>query len=394
MCSAGWTDGTMKVIDPNVVARSFGTLFCVLALLPVIHACAAAGPESTTGGQPVFGLDCDNTPERPSTCGQPGFTFDCDNTPENPCRKLVARDRDKPIVIESSSAAWTDRYKKVIVVSDNYNDLVEHQAAHYVIAFFELEGAGAEIEVHPLLTPKQAEEFRLFDLEGVTLDGDRLYAIGSLALHGKDPRRDRWERHQFVQMDLVESKNGLSVANLSHVAKRWPNFRDWVLSKSGHEWTGEETRGRAEGTGINVEALSITGSGNLLIGFRGPQSAQGGALALEIKLPRSVDEEPELVKRHLIPPVDVSHIPKGAAKTLRAISKIPGQPGEYYVLLGPIGYEKEAIVLAHWNSDTGQLTKATQLPKGFVGEGVSPMPGDRVLVVDDLKGMILVATEN
>ena len=325
---------------------------------------------------------------------KPGFSFDCENTPDKPCRKLVASDRDKPIKIESSSAAWIDRYNKVIVVSDNYNDLVEHQAAHYAIAWFVLEGEGAEIEAQPLLTPEQAEEFRLFDLEGVTLDGDRLYAIGSLALHGKDAKRDRWERHQFVQMDLVATKNGLGVANLSHVASRWPNFRDWVLSNSGHEWTGEETRGRAEGVGINVEALSITDAGNLLIGFRGPQSAAGGALALEIELPDSVEEEPVLVKRHVIPPVDVAHIPKGSAKTLRAISKIPSQPGEYYVLLGPIGYEKETIVLAHWNSDTGLLTKETQLPRGFVGEGVSPLPGDRVLVVDDLKGMILIATEH
>lgn len=325
---------------------------------------------------------------------RPGFSFDCENTPDKPCRKLVASDRDKPIKIESSSAAWSDSYKKIIVVSDNTNDLVEHQAAHYAIAWFDLEGTDAEIEAYPLLTPNQAEDFRLFDLEGVTLDGDRLYAIGSLALHGKDPGRDRWERHQFVQMDLVETENGLGVDNLSHVARRWPNFRDWVLSKSGQEWTGEETRGRAEGVGINVEALSITDAGNLLIGFRGPQSEEGGALALEIELPDSADEEPVLVKRHVIPPVDVSHIPKGAAKTLRAISKIPGQPGEYYVLLGPVGYEKEAIVLAHWNSETGLLTKESQLPAGFVGEGVSPLPGDRVLVVDDLKEMILIATEH
>ena len=325
---------------------------------------------------------------------QPGFSLDCENTPEKPCRKLIARHRDKTIKIDSSSAVWASRDNTVIIVSDNYNDLVEHEATHYVIAFFKMEGTETEILAQPLLTPQQAEDFRLFDLEGVTLDDNRLYAIGSLALHGKDPGRDRWERHQFVQMDLVETDNGLGVENLSHVTTRWPNFRDWILSKSGYEWTGEEARGRAEGAGINVEALSITDTDNLLIGFRGPQSAEGGALALEIMLPRSKDEEPALVKRHIIPPVDAPYIPKGAAKTLRAISKIPGQPGEYYVLLGPIGYEKETIILAHWNSETRQLTKATELPNGFVGEGVSPLPDNRVLIVDDLKGMILIATEH
>ena len=92
-----------------------------------------------------------------------------------------------------------------------------------------------EIEANPLLTPAQAEAFRLFDLEGVTLDGDQLYAIGSLALHGKDPARDRWERHQLIRLQLKNNNSQLEAQNLSHVSERWPNFRDWILSKSGHE---------------------------------------------------------------------------------------------------------------------------------------------------------------
>jgi hypothetical protein len=322
-----------------------------------------------------------------------GFSFDCDNTLQHPCRKLVAQDRTKPIRIESSSAAWSPRYQKVIVVSDNYNDLSVHDAGQYVIAYFDPVNQGPELVAKPLLTPQQAEEFRLFDLEGVTLDGDRLYAIGSLALHGKDPERDRWERHQLVQMELKQIDGQLGVVNLSHVSKRWPNFRDWVLSKSGHEWTGEETRGRAEAEGINVEALSVTDTGNLIIGFRGPAAAEGGALALEIRLPDSAEKEPLLVKKYLIPPIVFDHIPAGAVRTLRAISRIPGKHGIFYLLLGPKGYEKERIVLARWNSNTDEMTKAKLLPIGFVGEGVTSISEGKVLVVDDLAEMILVATE-
>ncbi len=322
-----------------------------------------------------------------------GFSFDCDNTLQHPCRKLVAQDRTKPIRIESSSAAWSPRYQKVIVVSDNYNDLSVHDAVQYVIAYFDPVNQGPELVAKPLLTPKQAEEFRLFDLEGVTLDGDRLYAIGSLALHGKDPERDRWERNQLVQMDLTQIDGRLGVVNLSHVSKRWPNFRDWVLSKSGHEWTGEETRGRAEAEGINVEALSVTDTGNLIIGFRGPSAAEGGALALELRLPDSTEKEPVLVKKHLIPPVASDHIPTETVRTLRALSRIPGEQGIFYILLGPKGYEKERIVLARWNSNTGKITKAKLLPIGFVGEGVTSISDGKVLVVDDLAEMILVATE-
>jgi hypothetical protein len=367
----------MNVINPNAFARSFGALFCLLIFLSAAGTAVAVSPELTTGEQP-------------------GFTFDCNNTPEINCRKLVARDVGKPIMIESSSAAWSERYQKVFVVSDNYNDLVEQDAGHYVIAYFGLKDQGGVIQVEPLLTPEQVQEFRLYDLEGVTLIGDRLYAIGSLALHGKDPKRDRWERHQFLQMDLKEKKGRLRVVNLAHVTGRWPNFRDWLISKSGYQWTGDAIRGRAEGEGINVEALSATSDGNLIIGFRGPLTADGGTLALEIKLPFTADDEPVLVKEHVLPPVDFPHIhsPRSAAKTLRAISMVPGEPGQYYVLLGPKGYEKEEHVLARWNANTGELTKATLLPRDFVAEGVTPIPGDKVLVVDDLKEMILVATEH
>ncbi len=362
----------MNMTDPNRFVRYLRALFCLLTCL-------------TVAGSAVAGN------KKPMPVTQPGFSFDCDNTPDRPCRKLVATDGGKSIQIESSSAAWSVRDQKVIVVSDNFNDLSEQDAGHFVIAYFGLKGKGRKISVEPLLTPAQVREFLLYDLEGVTLIGDRLYAIGSLALHGKDPKRDRWERHQFLQMDLEEQDGRLRAVNLAHVANRWPNFRDWLISKSGHEWTGEAARGRAEGEGINVEALSATSDGNLIIGFRGPLTPEGGVLALEIRLPASADDEPVLVKQHVLPSLD---FPKGATKTLRAISMVPGEPGQFYVLLGPKGYEKEELVLARWNVDAGELTKVTLLPKDFVAEGVTPIPGGKVLVVDDLKEAILVATEN
>jgi len=370
MCWDGSTD-SMSIFKLSRLVRHCISSFCLLVAGAVV-----AGNATSATDAPA------------------GFSFDCDNTEERPCRKLVATDDGKSVMIESSSAAWSKRYQKVIVVSDNFNDLAEQGAGHYVVAYFDADPDGETISVEPLLSPEQVEAFRLFDLEGVTLIGDRLFAIGSLALHGKNPKRDRWERHQFLQMDLKEEGGRLRAVNLAHVTNRWPNFRDWLISKSGHEWTAEEVRGRAEGDGINVEALSATSDGNLLIGFRGPVTADGGTLALEIKLPPTADDEPVLVKAHVLPPLDSSNIPKGAAKTLRAISMVPGKVGHFYVLLGPKGYEKEELVLARWDLKTGKLTKATVLPKNFVAEGVTPIPGGKVLVVDDLKEAILVATEH
>ena len=323
-----------------------------------------------------------------------GFSFDCDNTPSNPCRTLEATYQGKKIMIEPSSVAWSNRYNKAIVVSDNYNDLVTQNAGHYVIVSFSLESDSSTIAVEPLLTPQQVVDYPLYDLEGVTLVEDRLYAIGSLALHGKNPERDRWQRHQFVNMELSELNGVLKATNLSHVTQRWPDFRNWLISKSGYPWTGAETRGRAEGDGINVEALSANRSGNLVIGFRGPLLPDDSVLALELSPSSASDKEPILVKKHAIPQVEAANIPQGAPKTLRGMVEVPGQPGEYYLLLGPKGYEKELIVLARWNSNTGKLTKATPLPVGIVAEGVVPIAKNKLLIVDDLKEAILIATEN
>jgi len=366
------------------IPRTFFLLPCLLGCLSII---------SLT----VFTTDLlGDTTGKPVSSKKPGFFFDCDNTLQRPCMKLVADYNGKPITIEPSSVAWSDRYNKAIVVSDNYNDLVQHKAPHYVIVYFGLAENGSKITVKPLLTPKQAAEFPLYDLEGVTLQGDRLYTIGSLALHGKDPSRDRWERHQFVQMELRQIKNSnmLGAENLAHVTRRWPNFRDWLISKSGHSWTAEETRGRAEAEGINIEALSITDVGTVMMGFRGPLTSEGGAMAIEFKLPDSPDNEPVFVKKYALPQVDFPDVPKGTPKTLRAMVEVPGKPGEFYVLLGPKGYEKEEIVISHWNTKTGQLSKTTRLPEGFVAEGVAPIAEGKLLIVDDLEEMIMIATEN
>jgi len=160
-------------------------------------------------------------------------------------------------------------------------------------------------------------------------------------------------------------------------------------SRTSGPYATSAIRSRLRLPGTTRLALRASMAGSV----RGPVTADGGTLALEIKLPPTADDEPELVKAHVLPALDSANIPKGATKTLRAISMVPDEAGHFYVLLGPKGYEKEELVLARWDLKTGKLTKATVLPKNFVAEGVTPIPGGKVLVVDDLKEAILVATE-
>ena len=371
------------------MTRSFiAILFPTLCLLACLL--ASAPVSSDTEKQVVKN-------SKPHTHESGGFSFDCDNTHERPCRRLIAGDLGKPIDIEPSGIVWADDYGKAIVVSDNLNDLVEQDAIEYVCTSFDLSGDASEIVVAPLLSREQAQAFLLYDLEGVTLKRNRLYVMGSLGLHAKNPGRDRWERHQFVQLDLQQSNGRLQVENLAHVTRRWPDFRDWLISKSGYGWKTKEILGKAEGEGINAEALAVTASGTLIIGFRGPLSVEGGALALEITLPESADDGPELVKWHALPSLNMPGIPKGAANALRGMAEVPGEPGNFYVLLGPMGDESvaetSAQVLARWDANTGKLTNATLLPANFVAEGVAPIDTGRVLIVDDAQGLVLVATE-
>lgn len=332
----------------------------------------------------------ENKTDQNQTVG--GFSFNCDNTPNKPCQKLVAKHQGKEIEIEPSGVVWSKIDSKAIIVNDNYNDLVTKNAGHYSIVSFSLKDNSSTIPVTPLLTPKQGVDYPLYDLEGVTLLGDTIYAIGSLALHGKNPERDRWERHQFVKMSLIDSKGELKVKNISHVNEGWKDFRNWLISKSGYSWTGEQTRGKAEGNGINVEALTRNTSGNLVLGFRGPLLQNESVLALELSLPSS--KEMTLVQKSVLPQVKSDKILQDAPKGLRGMAENPEKPGEYYILVGPKGYEKELIVLARWNSKTGELSKVSPLPPGIVGEGVVPIGKNKLLIVDDLNQAILIATEN
>jgi len=67
-------------------------------------------------------------------------------------------------------------------------------------------------------------KFHLFDLEGIAIQDTRLYAIGSLALYGENPDRERWERYQFAQMELEEKDGKIVAENLKHVAPKWPTL--------------------------------------------------------------------------------------------------------------------------------------------------------------------------
>lgn len=334
----------------------------------------------------------------PPTAGDgSAVRFACGVEGAPPCPLLVAHHAGRRIPLEPSALVWSPRFGRALVVTDNADDLAPLGAGHFAISSFDPAAAldparpAREVEVTPLLSPEQARTFALDDLEGLALAGERLYAMGSMSLDRRDPERDSWRRNRFVQMDLVASDGGISAANLSNVSERWPDFRDWLLSESGHAFSGDAIRGRADGPGINVEGLCATASGHLLIGFRGPASDGSGALVLEIALPDTPQGAPSLVATRAIPE-PLPGAPPGAPRGVRDLARIPGSDSQLYVLMGARGPEKEPLVLARWDVATGAASTLAALPPGFVAEGLAPLPDGRLLLVDDLRARLMIAS--
>ena len=130
----------MKIsIQTKKINRSLGRVIVLSVIVSIISNCTVQ--QTSTGAQSVV----------MQNLAVPGFSFDCQNTAESPCRTLTGSYRGSPVDIEPSSIVWSDRFKKVVVVSDNFNDLVEQNAAHFVISAFKLDATTSNLAVEPVL---------------------------------------------------------------------------------------------------------------------------------------------------------------------------------------------------------------------------------------------------
>jgi hypothetical protein len=125
------------------------------------------------------------------------------------------------------------------------------------------------------------------DLEGGTRLGDRIYWIGSLSRDGKGrpaPSRDR-----FFATDIDASS---TPPTLRPVAPGPVRLLDAMLaSHAGRAWQLADASRKApeEAGGLNIEGLTHTDDGTLLIGFRNPLR-EGKALVLPLRNPARVLE--------------------------------------------------------------------------------------------------------
>lgn len=197
------------------------------------------------------------------------------------------------------------------------------------------------------------------DLEAGTRVGDRIYWIGSMSRDGDGrpaPARDR-----FFATDIEQ---GATPPKLRPVGDAPARLRDAIVaSAAGRDWQLAQAAAKAPEApgGLNIEGLTHTADGALLIGFRNPLRA-GKALVLP-----------------LLNPADViaGQVPRfGDAIALdlsgRGVRSMARTADGYLVVGGPIA-DDGSFALFHWRggSDTprllGEPPLGTLRPEALIG---------------------------
>lgn len=181
------------------------------------------------------------------------------------------------------------------------------------------------------------------DLEAGTRIGERIYWIGSMSRDGKGrpaPARDR-----FFATDI---DHGSTPPKLRPVGNAPVHLRDAIVSSdAGREWRLAQAAGKAPEApgGLNIEGLTHTDDGALLIGFRNPLRA-GKALVLPLLNPREVVAGQAPRFGHAIA-LDLGR---------RGIRSMTRTADGYFVVGGPIA-DDGSFALFHWRggSDTPQV---------------------------------------
>lgn len=312
------------------------------------------------------------------------------------CPRVVIGESGATEPLEPSGLVWSAAAGHWIGVSDNFNDLQPAGYGRYAVFGFRVAPVvTGNIPAFPLLTAAQVSTWHFNDLEGITrLANGRFAVIGSLSLHSKKPARDTWYRFQGFEFGLSADV----ASNLKRLSDNYrADLREWIISSAGLPWQMENITGRPETqNGLNVEGLaSIAASGgsDLLIGFRGPlfgnESAETALILRTNALPP--DQLPAAVGTY--------YPSMPATDGIRGIERIPLSDADIFVMLaGPTGTAHDPLGLHVWDLNYNDRQLISQLPDGFVAEGVdvqtiSTHGNDHALkigIIDDLNAKFMM----
>ena len=196
------------------------------------------------------------------------------------------------------------------------------------------------------------------DLEAAAVIGDRVYWISSHSFNNQG--EDKAKRKVFFATRIVQA-NGKPA--LESVGKPVKSLRDPLAKAAGVK--PEE---------MNIEALTATPDGALLIGLRAPLR-DGEALVIPFKNPRAMVEDPST------PPDFGAAIPvKLQGRGFRSMETLGSGTAEYAIVAGPVSDSAKGFALFRWS---GPGTDPVEV-KGVDLTGIKPeaamsVPGQNLL---------------
>lgn len=228
-----------------------------------------------------------------------------------------------------------------------------------LLRFYRLSQAGDPIQSTNLarvlgLRKKAAE----MDLEGAARLGSRVFMITS---HGRNAEgKPAPQRHHFFALD-IQGQEGRY--HLSRVGRSYTNLVTDLVRNPRMSHLGLEAaaaKAPKDANGLNIEGLTDTPEGHLLIGFRNPVPG-GKALLIPLLNPYSVIEG-------RLPAFGSPILLTLGGLGVRGLGSLPD--GRYYVIAGSAGVEGDAR-LYFWKGGTAapEPAKQTVLP-GWNPEGV------------------------
>jgi hypothetical protein len=217
------------------------------------------------------------------------------------------------------------------------------------------------------------------DLEGVTVLNDVIYWITS---HGRNKKAEqKLPRHQFFASKIKDDGSSIVQFGSSYTQLVLRDIiEDSQLAKIFDFKTAETKAPTAEG-GLNIEGLTATPDGNILIGFRNP-IPDGKALLLPLKNPKSLVDHSTTAQAEFGDPILLDLEGLG----IRSIEFWPAL-GVYLIIAGEF-HGGDQFVFYTWSGkkeDAPEKIESLQFPDGFRPEALLFYPHlkDRFQILSD-----------
>ena len=205
------------------------------------------------------------------------------------------------------------------------------------------------------------EDFTSFDksdLEAAAVIGDRVYWISSHSFNSQG--EDKSKRKVFFATKIVQADGKPTLVSVGKPVK---SLRDPLARAAGVK--PEE---------MNIEALTATPDGALLIGLRAPPR-DGAALVIPFKNPGAVVDDPST------PPDFGAAVPvKLEDRGIRSMETLRGGTAQYAIVAGPVSDIAEGFALFRWSGPGTDPVKVEGVNlTGIKPEGAMSVPGQNLL---------------